>query len=164
MFILDFMWDVDPAALAQEEQTSGNFWSVFEPFVALLYIPCPPAGETSGDSERNVLFRSLWHSSLHSALTTLRIIILCFDDGHKSLEIIRRENLIPYIILAPSHVPESLKPQATELVHCLGQHIKIQPPSLADLAKASLARYQFGLERMLHLQSPHELVFEYYGV
>ena len=163
VFLTDFIRDVDPLVLAQEEQTSGNFWSVFEPFVTLLYVPTPLEGSREG-GERELLLQKMRTCSVQSALIALHIIILCSDDGHKSLDIICRENLLPYIILAPVHVPVSLRSQASEVVRCLGQHVQIEPPTLADLAKASLAKYQFGLERLLHLRTPHELVQEYYGV
>ena len=163
VFLTDFIRDVDPLVLAQEEQTSGNFWSVFEPFVTLLYVPTPLEGSREG-GERELLLQKMRTCSVQSALIALHIIILCSDDGHKSLDIICRENLLPYIILAPVHVPVSLRSQASEVVRCLGRHVQIEPPTLADLAKASLAKYQFGLERLLHLRTPHELVQEYYGV
>ena len=159
----EFIRDVDPLAIAKQEQTSGNFWSVFEPFVSLLYVPDSLLGKSDTDS-RHLLLERLRCSSIHSALIALNVIILCFTDGHKSLEIMQRENLIPFVILAPSHVPSSLKPQATELVHGLGRYTPINPPALSDLAKASLAKHKFGLKRMLHLVTPHELVIEYYSV
>ena len=160
VFLTDFIRDVDPLVLAQEEQTSRNFWSVFEPFVTLLYVPIPLEGSREG-GERELLLQKMRTCSVQSALIALHIIIL---DGHKSLDIICREYLLPYIILAPVHVPMSLRSQASEVVRCLGRHVQIEPPTLADLAKASLAKYQFGLERLLHLHTPHELVQEYYGV
>ena len=156
----EFLRDVDLLALAKQEQTSGNVWSVFEPFVILLYVPEAPLAKRGMGKQIHLLERLLF-SSVHSALIAISVIISSFTDGHKSLELMQRENLVPFVILAPSHVPTSLKPQATEVVRCLGRHIPINPPTLSDLAKASLATYQFGLKRMLHLVSPHELVDEY---
>ena len=161
IFIAEFLRNVDPLALAQQSQTVGHFWSVFEPFVSLLYVPKAQLTNSSTGHERQLLLERLWHSSLHTAIIALHVIISCSQDGNKSLELMQKENLIPFVILAPSHVPTSLKPQATEVVQCLGRYIPIHPPALSDLAKASLASNQFGLKRMLHLHSPHELVKEY---
>lgn len=162
-YISAFITEVDPIALAKEEENSGNFWSVFEPFVRLLYVPDTPLPTSGPCSQRASLVSKLQLSSISSVLTALHTIILCSDDGHRSLDVMQRENLLPYIITAPMHVPLTLKIQAIELVCCLGRFKTIEPPTLIDLAKANLAKYQFGLERLLHLESPHELVHEYYS-
>jgi hypothetical protein len=162
-FSTDFLWQTDPVSLSRGEQRSGNFWSVFEPFVALLYVPRAWQEQNCSSARRGLLLRRLQVSSIRTALLALHVIVLGSDDEHnKTMEIMRRENLIPYIIALPSHVPAALQEQAVELVRCLGQCIPIEPPALAELAKASLAKYQFGLGRMLHLHTPHELVEEYY--
>ena len=171
-----FLTEVDPIALSEHEATEGYFWSVFEPFVRALYVPKTPLiasfhptntssshSELSiGEHTRQFLISKLQILSIRSALVALHMIILNFKDGHKSLETMQSANLIPFIIAAPWHVPQSLKVQATQLVQCLGQYMHIGPPTLADLAKASLAKWHFGLERMLQLQTPYELVQEYY--
>ena len=156
----EFIQDVDPTALSQQEQTAGNFWSVFEPFVSLIYVSKTRSVSSSiSHDQRKLLLERLWYSSIHTAIIALHVIMNCSQDGHKSLELMQKENLIPFVILAPSHVPTSLKPEATEVVRCLGRYTPIHPPSLSDLAKASLASNQFGLKRMLLLHSPHELVY-----
>ena len=159
----NFLNEVDPLALSKHEVSSGNFWSVFTPFVNLLYVPKTPLKESGTAYQLESLISRLQLSSIHSALIALHIIILSCDDGHHSLNVMRHENLIPYIIAAPSHVPPSLQFQATELVRCLRCYMSIEPPTLADLAKASLAKCQFGLERILNLQTPYELVEDYYS-
>lgn len=172
-----FIAEVDPISLSEHEAKEGCFWSVFEPFVKVLYVPntpvntsfqktsCTfPSAASIVEDSRQSLISKLQLSSIQSALIALHMIILNFEDGHKSLDAMQSANLIPYIIAAPSHVPHSLKSQATKLVQCLGQYMHIGPPALADLAKASLAKWHFGLERMLRLQTPHELVQEYYSL
>ena len=164
-FVSAFLTDVDVVTLAKHEVKSGNFWSVFKPFIRLLYVPKTPLIATNKDGvclHREKLVSKLQLSSISSALVALHMIILNSDDGHKSLQVVEREHLIPYIIAAPSHVPVSLQAQAMDLVGCLGRYMHIGPPTLTDLAKASLAKLQFGLERMLCLESPYELVEEYY--
>lgn len=174
-----FLAEVDPIALSEHEASEGCFWSVFEPFVRALYVPKTPliavntsykTSTCSSHSElsvvedtRQCLISTLQILSIRSALIALHMIILNFEDGHKSLETMQSANLIPFIIAAPWNVPQSLKAQATQLVQCLGQYMHIGPPTLADLAKASLAKWHFGLERMLQLQTPYELVQEYYS-
>jgi hypothetical protein len=88
----EFLRDVDPLALAKQEQTSGNFRSVFEPFVSLLYVPEAPLAKRVMGKTMHLLER-LWFSSVHSALIAINVIISCFTDGHKSLELMQRENL-----------------------------------------------------------------------
>ena len=158
-----FLADVDEVALSNHEVTSGNFWSVFEPFVRLLYVPNTPSNEM-GSHLNGLLISRLQFSSIQSTILALHMIVLSSEDGHRSLDIMRRENLLSYIIAAPSHVPPPLRTHATELVRSLGRYMPIEPPTLVDLAKANLAKYQFGLEKMLHLQTPHELVDEYYSL
>lgn len=158
-----FLDEVDVVALCNHEVTSGNFWSVFEPFVRLLYVPNTPSNGIYGH-QKGSLVSGLQLSSIQSTILALHMIVLSSEDGHKSLDIMRRENLISYIIASLAHVPPALRTHATELVRCLGRYIPIDPPTLVDLAKASLAKHQFGLERMLHLKTPHELVEEYYSL
>ena len=165
-FVNTFLTDVDVLVLSEHEVKSGNFWSVFAPFVRLLYVPRTPltvADEDDASLNKGQLISRLQLLSISSALIALHMIILNSDDGHKSLEVIERQHLIPYIVAAPAHVPVPLKVQAMDLVGCLGRYIHIGPPTLTDLAKASLAKFHFGLERMLRLQSCYELVDEYYS-
>ena len=164
-FVSTFLKQVDVLTLSEHEVKSGNFWSVFKPFIRLLYVPNTPlivTNEHGACLHRRQLVARLQHLSISAALLALHMIILNSEDGHKSLEVIEREHLIPYIVAAPSHVPVSLKTQAMDLVGCLGRYMHIGPPALTDLAKASLAKFHFGLERMLCLESPYELVEEYY--
>ena len=164
-FVGTFLADVDVGTLAEHEVKTGSFWSVFKPFIRLLYVPKTPLRVTNKDSaclHREQLISKLQLLSISSALVALHVIILNSEERHKSLEVVERERLMPYIIAAPSHVPESLKAQAMDLVGCLGRYMHVGPPTLTDLAKASLAKFQFGLERMLCLESPYELVEEYY--
>ena len=169
-----FHREVEPEALSKHEESTGSFWSVFEPFVRLLYVPNTPlpvaTNEESSPSinppvveEREPLVCRLQFLSISTTLTALHMMFLNREEGHKCFTAMQQENLIPFIVLAPSHVPPSLKSEADNLVQCVGHHTSIQPPSLADHAKAALAKFQFGLERMLRLKTPHELVEEYYG-
>lgn len=170
-----FLTEVDPIGLSEHEASEGCFWSVFEPFVGALYVPKTPLITVNSslhkinelsleEHTKQLLISKLQILSIKSALIALHMIMLNFEDGHKSLETMQSANLIPFIVAAPWHVPHSLKVQATQLVQCLGQSVHIGPPTLADLAKACLAKWHFGLERMLQLQTPYELVQEYYCV
>lgn len=179
-----FLAEVDADALAQHEKSTGCFWSVFEPFVKLLYIPNTPlvAEEEEVEAEEyppsflsqdnvNTSSQSRDHTisrlqllAIQTTLLALYMMLLDREDGHACVEGMQRENLISFIITAPSHVPTALRREAIKLTQRLGSHMTLQPPSLVSLAKASLAKFHFGLERVLRMRSPHELVEEYYGI
>ena len=189
-----FLDEVDPDTLAQHEKSTGCFWSVFEPFVKLLYIPNTPLlaekeeeeveeeeeEEEEGEEDltsflsqdnnrvssqkRDLIISKLQFLAIRTTLLALYMMFWDREDGHECVQGMQRENLINFIIAAPSHVPAALRGEAAKLTRRLGSHMTLQPPSLASLTKASLAKFQFGLERMLRMTSPHELVEEYYGM
>lgn len=195
-----FIDEVEPDTLAWHEKSTGCFWSVFEPFVKLLYVPNTPLvaeeeekeegeeeeeereaeeereeeeGSPSFLSQDNVnvssqarvhIISKLQFLAIRTILLALYMMFLDREDGHECVQGMQRENLINFIIAVPSHVPTALRGEATKLTQRLGQHMTLQPPSLASLTKASLAKFQFGLERVLRVRSPHELVEEYYGM
>ena len=65
------------------------------------------------------------------------------------------ENLVDYVVCMPWSVPEQLKQQACDLVTMLGSFpdMRMQPPQLLNIAKASLAKTfpELGLEGAMKL-------------
>ena len=57
----------------------------------------------------------------------------------------------------PWNVPKTLQHKARMLISLLAPHIPIEPPRLSILAKAKLAKTQFGLKKMMEIQSVNEL-------
>ena len=44
----------------------------------------------------------------------------------------------------------------------LNKHVPLQPPKLSSIAKGTLARMYFGLERVVNSHSPMELICDFY--
>ncbi len=66
------------------------------------------------------------------------------------IKILLSEGLEDFITCSPSYVPESLKPQAKEMVQIMRSGMQLQPPKLVNLAKAKLAKMYFGLESAMN--------------
>ena len=144
----------NPLELMRFEETCRFSWSIFSPYVKLLYIPNTPAvmGSTSTTM---IKLQSL----------SIQVAIFCLTSNlsrPSHQEIMAEERLLDYVICMPWHVPEEVKTKADEVVRALAAHKPLQPPSLSSIAKAKLAKMHFGLERIMRMQSIHDLFIELY--
>ena len=158
--------DADLIALA-EHKRKLYYWITFKPCVQLLYAPTTPSAaydysskevkqyflHFSPKNKSNKNFANLLPELQHMAIrTVLCSLLLDFFDHRSSLFIMRymkEDKLIPFIIISPFYVPRSLLETAQTVLHCLKNYVPIKPLSLADLAKAALAKICCGLYEVL---------------
>lgn len=83
--------------------------------------------------------------------------MMCGEETRKVLE---DEEMGDFVVCLPWFLPSGSKPQlrACELVKSLANFVKLEPPSLANIARAKLAADTFGLEHMLSVYSIHDLI------
>ena len=134
------------------EVKNGYDWSTLVPFFNALYLPT-----SMMSTGNNPLLEHLQLLSLRTILFALEAILS--RNVHR--EVLLREGLVDFVRCLPSHVPESLKPNARELVRLLSQSCEDNPlpPTLLVTTKAHLAKMYFGLEKILKL-SVGELISE----
>ncbi len=122
-------------------------WSVFLPYLRLLYAPnIPRVGVGS-------LVASLQLLALEVVLFWLRSSL--GRPSHR--DILIDEGLLDYVICLPWFVPEALRDSARALVSVFMGGASISPPRLSMLARGKLAKMHFGLERVIKAVSGHEL-------
>lgn len=141
----DFLNIATYQEVMKEEVKLWYVWSTFVPYIKLIYLKSPPL--TNGTASQSSIM-----DQLH--MLSLRIILLALQNmlsrpNHR--DVLFREQLEDYVVCMPSYVPESLKPQAKELVKivALGS-CHSQPPKLVNLVKAKLAKVHFGLASVLN--------------
>lgn len=113
--------------------------------------------------------------TVDDSTTTYRVdvsdlLLQCAEVGVISLQnmmlreetrkILENEQQVDFIVCMPWFLPQGSKPQirASELVRSLGNVMKLEPPSLVNIARAKLATDTFGLEKMLNTYSLHDLI------
>ena len=140
-------------SVSEQECKRGFFWSVFLPYVKLLFVPDRTQNSTNSVSP-GLNISSLQLLSTESVLFCLQ----CTLDNVESRESFLTEKLNDYVVCMPWHVPMVLREKAKSVLHTLSKHTQLQPPRLSILAKAKLAKMQFGLVKMIKMSSMHELL------
>lgn len=141
-----FLKNTNYKTIMKAEVKHWYVWSTFLPYVKLVYIPETPQTE---------MMRKLQLLSLQTVLFGLQNML----GRQNHVEVLVREGLLDYVTCMPLYVPESLKPQAREVVRMLGSSgdVEMHPPKLVSLLKAQLAKTHTGLEKIL-LLSVSEIV------
>ena len=142
-----FLHSTTPTELMRCEETRRFSWSVFFPYVKVVYLPDIPISQ----SNSSLVYKA--------QLLALEVVILWLRStlGRMShQEILIQEGLLDYIICIPWHIPDSVASSARALVSVLGTQTPITPPRLSSLAKAKLAKTQFGLDKVFYTHSVHD--------
>ncbi len=134
-FMADFLQNATYQDIMEREIKQEMFYPTLVSYVKLLYR------QSSSSSELDML-------SLQTILLSLQNML----GREVHMKILLREGLEDFITCSPSYVPESLKPQAKEMVQIVGSGMELQPPKLVNLAKAKLAKMYFGLERVMNTE------------
>ncbi len=131
-FMADFLQKATYQDIMEGEIKQHCIWTTLVPYVKLLYHP------SSSSSGLDML-------SLQTILLSLQNML----GRENHIKILLSEGLEDFITCSPSYVPESLKPQAKEMVQIVRSGMQLQPPKLVNLAKAKLAKMYFGLESVM---------------
>ena len=110
----------------------------------------------------NVLYTPLTYNTQPELQTICReLIVVSLLTKQNDLKVLIKEDLLDYVTCLPWHTSGSVQQRAKELVTTLQQatDVNIQPPSLLNMTKATVAKYYCGLDKVLELSVP-ELVWE----
>lgn len=138
----EFLKSTSYETIKEGEIKHWYVWSTFLPYVKLLYIPNCPAPNDG-------MVRALQMLSLE--LILFGLMNMLSREHHRAVLV--KEGLVDYITCCPNHTPETLKPQAKELVHLVtsSSDIQHQPAKLTNIVAGHLAKEHFGLEQVLSL-------------
>lgn len=139
-FMDTFLSTATYQSISEWETKHFHSWSIFLPYIKLLYIPEPV-------QKRDDVMCQLHIFSLKTAL--LSLLSKLGRDIHR--EVLFEESLEDYITCVPAYLPPGpLHEQAKELVKVTGSGTyQLQPPKLINLVKAKLAKLYFGLEQLV---------------
>ena len=132
----DFLQNATYQDIMEREIELQYICATIIPYVKLLYLP---SSSITGLERLHML-------SLQTILLSLQNML----GRENHIKILLSEGLEDFITCSPSYVPESLKPQAKEMVQIVGSGMQLQPPKLVNLVKANLANLYFGLESVMN--------------
>ena len=148
-FMTEFLATADYRQIMKGEVDHWYVWSTFLPYIKLFYMPKRKGlnsnGQTNGASS-DMTTEKLRMIGLRTIL--LALMNMLSRSNHR--EVLWKEQLQDFVTCVPSYVPETLRPQAKELVRIVASdRYQLQPPKLLNLVKAKLAQAHFGLETVL---------------
>ena len=139
----------DPDTIREYEISEGVVWGIFLPFISFLYVPRPKSISisTSGTLEISNLHHCACNVLLHFLENTLG------RENH--IATLVEEGLLDYLVVLTWIVPgERIK----NVVREVAKFRQLQPPSLTSLAKAKLAKSQWGLTKLIEMQTISQLL------
>ena len=138
--IEEFLKTADYTKVTEGELKYNYVWSMFLPYIKLIYVPEKPQSE---------LKKKL--SLLSTELVVFSLLNMLGRENHR--KVLVEEGLVDYVTCMPLYVPPSLRGRASELVEmlALSEEVAVQPPTLVSLTKAKLAKMHFGLDTVLKL-------------
>ena len=129
--------------IIQYQEDAGHFFLTFQPVIHVLYRPT---------------------YNIQPQLQTIcqELIVVSLLTRKNNYEVLIKEDLLDYVTCLPWHTSGSVQQRAKELVTMIQQasDVSIQPPSLLNITKATVAKYYCGLDKILQLSVP-ELVWEF---
>lgn len=143
-FMEAFLSSASYKSIRDWEIKRGYVWSIFLPYVKLMYFPEPAQA-------RSDVMNQLHTLSLQTALLSLQNML--GRDIHR--DNLFKESLEDYITCMPAYLPPGpLMDQAKELVKVTGSgKWQLQPPKLINLLKAKFAKEHFGLMQVVNMTS-----------
>lgn len=149
-----FLQMATPTELTEYEENRRFSWSVFFPYVNLIYLPSIPLHQASVATEEN---STLLHKLQLMAIETILFWLHNTLGRESHREILIKEKLLDYVVCIPWYVPEVLQDKARAFTSMLASHTPVEPPRLSILSKAKLSKMHFGLKKMMEVQSVHEV-------
>ena len=143
-----------PAEIRQYEEKEGIYWSTFLPYLQYLYRPSNLQNVIAENSDGGDIRTNLHVSCCSVLLHGLERAV----GADAQLEALLKEGLLDYTMCLPAVLPGECQSRARSLVHELGRHRQLQPPSLCTLTKAYIAKTFCGLQPVMEMNSIGEFV------
>ena len=135
-FIGDFIHKADPKIITLRESEYFYLWATFLPYIKLAYLPNTPCCEPV-----------LLSKTQDMGLLTIIIALHSMLDREVHREVLVREGLVDFLTCMPWYTTGPAEERARALVRMIQQapDMKLQPPSLVNMAKACVAKHYCGL-------------------
>ena len=139
----------DPDTIREYEISEGAVWGTFLPFITFLYAPRPKSISISTSGTFEI-------SNLHHC--ACNVLLHCLENAlgrERHIATLVEEGLLDYLVALTWIVPgERIK----NVVREVAKFRQLQPPSLTSLTKAKLAKSQWGLKKLIEMQTISELL------
>ena len=144
-YIGEFATTADPVAMNSYEIKNGYLWSTFLPYIKLAYLPNTPCCEP-------VLLSKMQVMAVRTAVIALQSMLA--SEEHR--EVLVREGLVDFLTCMPWYTTGPAEERARDLVEMIQQapDMKLQPPSLLNMAKACVAKHYCGLPTVVEYSVP----------
>ena len=135
----------EPQRIREYEIKFGYLWATFLPYIKLVYLPNTPCCEPVLLSDMQDMALRTIFIALHSMLER---------EVHR--EVLVREGLVDFLTCMPWYTTGPAEERARDLVEMIQQapDMKLQPPSLLNMAKACVAKHYCGLPTVVQLSVP----------
>jgi len=147
--VLERVVNNDAAVVQNYESHDEFFWGSTLPSLTSLYRP------DKGQEGYSSVFKEVIRLCTLTLLHTLQVIL----GHHSNLVVLFNEDLFDYVMSLPWIVPDQCSGKAKEVVKEVGKLIQIEPLPLFSLAKAKLAKTEYGLHRVLKAVSISDLLY-----
>ena len=144
-FLSRFLDKADPKKITQCEVKYSYLWATFLPYIKLVYLPNTPCCEPV-----------LLSKTQDMGLLTIIIALHSMLDREVHREVLVREGLVDFLTCMPWYTTGPAEERARALVRMVQQapDMKLQPPSLVNMAKACVAKHYCGLPTVVKLALP----------
>ena len=142
-FITDYLHKADPKKITQYEIKYSYMWATLLPYIKLAYLPSTPCNEPM------LLLQDM-------GLQTILIALHGMLNRAVRREVLVKEGLVDFLICMPWYTTGPAKERARAVVRMVQQapDMKLQPPSLLNMAKACVAKHYVGLPTVVQLSVP----------
>ncbi len=150
--------ELNPEDIRQYELKRKLYWETFVACVQYLYEPSIviPNIDSSDDSSDDATF---FNELLQDSIEVLLIYLQSSLGRLIHVNIVNSEGLIDYVTALPWSIPKCFERKVYAVIREVAKEQVIQPPSLASIAKAKLAKNKFGLRKIMDVHSTSELLF-----
>ena len=144
-YLSDFLRVAEPQQIREYETKFGYLWATFLPYIKLAYLPNTPCCEPV-----------LLSKTQDMGLLTIIIALHSMLDREVHREVLVREGLVDFLTCMPWYTTGPAEERARALVRMIQQapDMKLQPPSLMNMAKACVAKHYCGLPTVVQLSVP----------
>ena len=145
LYLTKFLSVADPERITEYEIVESYLWNSFLPYIKLAYLPNTPCCEPV-----------LLSKTQDMGLLTIIIALHSMLDREVHREVLVREGLVDFLTCMPWYTTGPAEERARALVRMVQQapDMKLQPPSLLNLAKACVAKHYCGLPTVVQLSVP----------
>ena len=147
LLLTAFLSVANPERITEYEIVDTYLWATFLPYIKLAYLPNTPCCEPV-----------LLSKTQDMGLLTIIIALHSMLDREVHREVLVREGLVDFLTCMPWYTtgPAEEKEKARTLVRMVQQapDMKLQPPSLLNMAKACVAKHYCGLPTVVEHSVP----------